>query len=212
MLSNSARITALEAKLEERMKADNQIRLAIADIYNKMPPDGKTVAGYVGERQGGSGAVDVVAALAALDIYVDDGRMSIGWPIDYKTQACFQIGGRVAAEIQGRSNDNRTDGQNPNEPHLNTMVICDNDGSWSVRQYCKWWNGAVRNTSSRQYTRLSIDSKGDFCCSDDRWPKGQVWYIRKSEGFVDFCAYQVGMIVRILKSIAGYGAADNQQL
>ncbi len=155
-------------------------------------------------------------ALASYDIHIDNGRLSIGWEIDYETQAPLQIGGRVAAEIQGRSNVNKTDGQNRDEPHVNTQVLCDNDGGWRVRQYQKWWNGRVRNTTNRKAATIALDSVGDLCgshievgASSDG---GQSWYIRTQGKVVDFATYKVGGLIRILKSVSGYGAADEQIL
>ncbi len=163
------------------------------------------------------GSVDVRASLAALNIHVDNARLSIGRPIDYQTQACLQLGGDgVAAEIQGISNTRGTDGQNPGEPHINTLVIVDNDGGWRVRQYQKWWNGRIRNTTNRKAATIALDSVGDLCGSHIEVGAtsdgGQSWYIRTTDKVVDFATYKVGGLIRILKSVAGYGAADTQQL
>lgn len=152
----------------------------------------------------------VKAALASMDIHVDDGAwFSMGWPIDYENQAHLQLGGRIPAELWGHSNPFRTDGQNPDEWHGNSVVICDNDGGWRVRQYIKWFKGMVRNTLSRPGTMLAIDSWGDVCISDDR-EHGQAFYLVKriGQGVIDLCTYITRFRVRILRSQATYGATD----
>lgn len=218
--------------------SDYQIRVDIADIWARveaLPATAPTaptpsaglseasvraiVAGEIAKIPASPGAAlsgDVKDQLAAFDIHIDTRRMSIGWEIDYETQAPLQIGGRCAAEIQGRSNVNGTDGQNPGEQHINTEVIVDNDGGWRVRQYAKWWNGRVRNTTNRRTSVIALDSMGDFCGSHIEVGAsqdfGQSWYIRTAGTVVDIATYKVGGFIRILKSVAGYGSTDSQQL
>ena len=161
-------------------------------------------------------AASVLAVLRANDIHVAPGKLAIGRSIDFENQACFQIGGRVAAEISGLSNTGRTDRQNPDEPHENSMVLCDNDGGWRVRQYQTWFNGMRRNTKNRKASTLAVDSMGDVCQSHVEVgvtsDGGQSWYIRTSGIVVDFCTYKAGGFIRILRSVLKYGSTDVQQL
>lgn len=159
-----------------------------------------------------AGTADVKAGLAAYDIHIAPGKLSIGWEVDDETQAPLQLGGRVAAEIQGRSNVNKTDGQNPNEPHINTLVVCDNDGGARLRQYMKWFNGKVRNTTNRPGSIFAIfDSMGDTCISDDRWAVGQFWYWVKSSTRGLFATYQPGVKIEIAES-SSYASIDQKRL
>lgn len=164
---------------------------------------------------GSAGSVDVKAEFAALNIHVDTNRISIGSPIDYESQSPLQLGGNgVAAEIQGRSNTQGTDGQNPGEPHLNTFVVCDNDGGMRGRQYMKWFNGKkIRNTTNRPGSIFALfDSMGDTCISDDRWARGQFWYLVKglTRGFLSI--YQPGVTLEIRETSVEYSASDVQKL
>jgi hypothetical protein len=161
-----------------------------------------------------SGAsVDVLAVLRDAPVVRMDGKVCLGMdPVD--AHARLQLEG---AEILGKSNINATDPQNPNEPHTNVFSLAGNDGGMRWIQYGYWGpNGKKRNTQNRPLSILALDSMGDLCKSTQPvgsdYDGGQSWYIRTSGQFVDFCVYKVGHAIRILKSAAGYGSTDVQQL
>jgi hypothetical protein len=158
-------------------------------------------------------SVDVLAVLRDAPVVRMDGKVCLGMdPVD--AHARLQIEG---AEILGKSNINATDPQNPNEPHTNVFSLAGNDGGMRWIQYGYWGpNGKKRNTQNRPLSILALDSMGDLCKSTQPvgsdYDGGQSWYIRTSGQFVDFCVYKVGHAIRILKSAAGYGSTDVQQL
>jgi hypothetical protein len=158
-------------------------------------------------------SVDVLAVLRDAPVVRMDGKVCLGMdPVD--AHARLQIEG---AEILGKSNINATDPQNPNEPHTNVFSLAGNDGGMRWIQYGYWGpNGKKRNTTNRPLSILALDSMGDLCKSTQPvgsdYDGGQSWYIRTSGQFVDFCVYKVGHAIRILKSAAGYGSTDVQQL
>lgn len=165
----------------------------------------------------GDFAAQLVATLAAYDIHIVKGKIGVGMEPDPEDNAALHIGGRANAVILGVSNTGGTDGQNPGEVHKNTMVIADNDGGMRWRQYVQWTvNGKKRNTTNRRLSILALDSKGDLCKSTQEVGEdsdgGQTWYIRSVGPIVDFATYKVGGLIRILRSLAGYGATDVQQL
>jgi hypothetical protein len=160
---------------------------------------------------------DVQAQLAAYDIHVRPGVLAIGLEPDPNDSEPLQVGGRVPATILGVSNTQGTDAQNPGEVHKNSFVVADNDGGMRWRQYLQWTRtGKKRNTLNRPGSILALDSMGDLCKSTEPVGSsvdgGQTWYIRSAGQFVDFCTYQVGKTIRILKSVSGYAATDQQQL
>lgn len=164
----------------------------------------------------------VVASLAKLNIHVRPNKIAIGMK-PLSDAAAIQIGGDAPAVVLGMSNayaDGRarqTDGQNPDEVHINTFVVADNDGGIRWRQYLQWINGTrTRNTQNRRASVLALDSQGDLCKSTmevgSNTDGGQSWYIRTEGLVVEFCTYKVGAFIRILKSVTGYGARDEAQL
>lgn len=160
-----------------------------------------------------AGSVDVLAVLRDAPVVRMNGKVCLGMePVD--AHGRLQIEG---AEIVGMSNVNRTDPQNPDEPHINVFSLAGNDGGMRWIQYGYWGpNGKKRNTQNRPLSILALDSMGDLCKSTQPvgsdYDGGQEWYIRSNAGFVDFCTYKVGKVIRILKSAAGYGSTDVQQL
>lgn len=170
---------------------------------------------------GGDFSAAVLAVLRANDINIVQSatgvKVGIGMEPLLNINEPLQIGDRVAASIYGLSNTRKTDRQNPDQPHGNSLVIADNDGGMRLRQYMTWaWNAVtgqnekVRNTTNRPGTIVAIDSMGDLCGSDDRIPYGQVWYLVKriGEGVVDFCSYQIGIKLRLRESRGAYAATD----
>lgn len=157
-------------------------------------------------------AAAVVAALAELGIYVEQNRMGVGIRPDADSGAAITVGGESAAVIDGISNTKGTDGQNPGEVHKSSFVVSDNDGGQRARQYALWKGGVMtRNTTNRPFTAFAfMDSWGDTCISDDRWPKGQVFYLVKTDGSVSLCTYQQGWTIKLKESVAAYGAADKE--
>lgn len=160
---------------------------------------------------------DIVAALAAYDIHIIPGKLAIGMQPDPNYNASIQLGGNVDAEILGVSNTKGTDPQNPGEVHKNVVSIAGNDGGLRLLQNLGWGpKGKIRTTLNRRASILALDSMGDLCKSTEEIGAtsdgGQSWYIRTSGNVVEFCTYKVGAFIRILKSVAQYGATDSQQL
>lgn len=200
--------------LLDRLAAEIGVTIQ-AVVTQPAPTPAPTVPAPVPVPITGDFAAQLVAALATYDIHIAPGKLAIGMKPDMGADAQFQIGGRGSAEILGRSNMAGLDGQNPGEVHSNVLSVAGNDGGMRLIQYAYWGNGGKqRNTMNRPNTILAIDSMGDICVSDDRIAYGQVFYLvkRVSQGFIDLCTYQVGHSIRVLKSVAGYGAADSQQL
>lgn len=160
---------------------------------------------------------DVKSQLAAYDIHIIPGKFAIGMEPDPDYDASLQLGGNVAAEILGVSNTRGTDGQNPGEVHKNVVSVAGNDGGLRLLQNLGWGpKGKIRTTLNRRASILAIDSMGDVCKSTEEVGAtsdgGQSWYIRTAGNVVEFCTYKVGAYIRILKSVAQYGATDSQQL
>lgn len=144
-------------------------------------------------------------------------KLSIGMQPDEAYDAALQIGGNVAAEILGVSNTKGTDKQNPGEVHKNVISVAGNDGGLRFLQNLGWGpGGKIRTTLNRRASILALDSMGDVCKSTEEVGAtsdgGQSWYIRTQGNVVEFCTYKVGAFIRILKSVATYGATDAEQL
>lgn len=195
-----------------QLQADNdQLRARLDAVEAR--PTGTVQLPPAPPTQGG----DVKAQLAAYDIHIIPGKLAIGLEPDPDYDASIQIGGNVAAEILGVSNTRRTDAQNPDEVHKNVLSIAGNDGGFRMLQYLGWGpTGKKRNTLNRRASILALDSQGDLCKSTEdvgaTSDGGQSWYIRTNGNIVEFCTYKVGAFIRILKSVAQYGATDSQQL
>lgn len=179
------------------------------DAGNQPLPKGDSRWKYVGDSVPVSSVPlsDIQAALAAYDIHVAPGKLSIGMPVDETADAQFQIGGGGSAEILFRSNMKGLDGQNPGEVHTNIISGASNDGGMRLIQYGNWGVGGLkRNTTNRPMTIFAIDSMGDVCVSDSRKPYGQVFYLVKdADGNVELCTYQVGARLEIRESQSVYG-------
>lgn len=114
--SQRAVIDSLTAVLKAREAADYQIRLALDDIYRKLPPDGRTVQAYVASAvAAATGGVTGGSAPVISDgvLYVPR-RIVIGGPCKYKdADSQLQICGQRDANIHVESNLNAAWWQNP---------------------------------------------------------------------------------------------------
>lgn len=205
------------------MLSDYQLRLGLQDLDNAIADLRQKVAALPSvPTSTQTGGFNVKDALAAYGVHIAPNKIGIGMEPEGDDASALQMGGDAAPCILGVSNTKGTDNQNPGEVHKNTFVVADNDGGMRLRQYLQWVTDATgkvvrkRNTANRRASILALDSQGDLCKSTmevgSENDGGQSWYIRTEGLVVEFCTYKVGAFLRILKSVAGYGARDEAQL
>ncbi|MBA2706315.1 MAG: hypothetical protein H0U59_00740 [Gemmatimonadaceae bacterium] len=170
-----------DSLLKDRIQADRQIRLSIEDIYNKMPPNGRTVQEYVNSA--------VAAGLATIpppssgggsapssNIFTGDveihGRLMVGNAIQRAKEAGLtsaypvQILANGPATISGVSNLSGEQFQNPS-PHYGYISFNDDGGILTVQNagsVCRNGSCAYKDfiDPTREISTFGFDSRGTW--------------------------------------------------
>ncbi len=170
-----------DSLLKDRIQADRQIRLSIEDIYNKMPPNGRTVQEYVN-----SGISSAIASLPpgggtpapapSSNIFYGDveihGRLMVGNAIQAAKNAGLtsaypvQILANGPATISGVSNLDNSQFQNPS-PHYGYISFNPDGGILTVQNagsVCRNGTCAYKDfiDPTREISTFGFDSRGTF--------------------------------------------------